>query len=154
MTELWVARDADGDVWMFGAQPERCGGDFHAGDDGSVGYINSSLHHIFNIKPGECRSLVVGKGDKRMKLDPNAPAYPGYSDPLVTADDGTRHLRSECGLPQEPSMGLTVRQHFAAMAMQGAMAADTEATWPTERLVQYAVKVADALIAELNKEQA
>jgi hypothetical protein len=47
--------------------------------------------------------------------------------------------------------GLTKREYFAAMAMQGA-AADESATPETKRLAIWAVQMADALIAELNKE--
>lgn len=82
-----------------------------------------------------------------MKLDPNAPAFPVECD----YSNGVPRGR-QTDLRSGYETGLTVRQHIAAMAMQGAMSADTEATWPTEKLVQYAVKVADALIAELNRE--
>lgn len=52
-------------------------------------------------------------------------------------------------------LGLTKREHFAAMAMQGALAsfykeASDEAL---EMIPTYALKIADALIAELNKEK-
>lgn len=83
--------------------------------------------------------------------DPNEPAFPGYSDPFVTADDGVRHLRSECGLPQEPSMGLTKRELLAAMAMQGLVANQFGWDVPCGALAFEAVKQADALIAQLNR---
>lgn len=46
--------------------------------------------------------------------------------------------------------GLTKREYFAAMAMQGFMANDYRAT--PETFAMKAVQMADALIAALNKE--
>lgn len=74
-----------------------------------------------------------------MKIDPNSPAFPNrsYRDP---AEDFVW-----------PSPGLTVRAHFAAMAMQGLMACAETAGKP-EEFAKWSVDHADALIAELNKE--
>ena len=47
--------------------------------------------------------------------------------------------------------GLTIRQHFAAMAMQGYMANQYTPHQDTLYIAEYAVKCADALINELNK---
>jgi hypothetical protein len=47
--------------------------------------------------------------------------------------------------------GLTIREHFAAMAMQGLLAAGEDSGYPTERNVRKAIEYADALIAELAK---
>jgi hypothetical protein len=49
--------------------------------------------------------------------------------------------------------GLTIREHFAALAMQGLMAADGRngETWQVGRCAARAVQEADALIAELAK---
>lgn len=47
--------------------------------------------------------------------------------------------------------GLTIRQHFAAMAMQGLLAASEKGDVQDEAVV--AVAYADALIVELNKEK-
>ena len=50
------------------------------------------------------------------------------------------------------SYGLTIRQHFAAMAMQGILSSlDNDTPIIGGLLAEYAVKCADALIAELNK---
>lgn len=45
--------------------------------------------------------------------------------------------------------GLTKREYFAAMAMQGMLAIDDP---PKEVVARFAVEQADALIKELNKE--
>lgn len=60
-----------------------------------------------------------------------------------TTADGSSHV-------DEP--GLTIRQHFAAMAMQG-ICANSHDNMPKEftAIAEHAVKYADALIAELNK---
>jgi hypothetical protein len=47
--------------------------------------------------------------------------------------------------------GLTKREYFAAMAMQGILACSEGGTF--ESVKEFAVKHADALIAELNKEK-
>ena len=47
--------------------------------------------------------------------------------------------------------GLTKRELFAAMAMQGLCASLNEGSWSYEQLSEYSVKHADALIKELNK---
>ena len=51
-------------------------------------------------------------------------------------------------------IGLTKREYFAALAMQGLMAADADKVnrWSPRMLAQVAVDNADALIDELNKE--
>jgi hypothetical protein len=53
-----------------------------------------------------------------------------------------------------PSRGLTIREHFAGLAMQGlcANSHDTLAAADGDRIAAYAVAQADALIAELAKE--
>lgn len=47
--------------------------------------------------------------------------------------------------------GLTKREYFAAMAMQGVIANKDGLDIKIERIVQSAVETADALIEELNK---
>ncbi len=75
-----------------------------------------------------------------MKIDPNSPAFP--------AEGG-----NDSGLHANP--GLTTRAHFAAMAMQGVLA-DPNVRFrgdeDYEENASVCVKMADALIAELNKE--
>ena len=78
------------------------------------------------------------------KLDPNAPAYPAKINPHSQMD----------GSSYEP--GLTIRQQFAMAAMQG-LGAEFQASHShdldiCERLACRAVRMADALINELNKE--
>ncbi|WP_369913928.1 hypothetical protein AB8810_12940 [Xanthomonas sp. NCPPB 3005] len=48
--------------------------------------------------------------------------------------------------------GLTKRELFSAMAMQGLSASDRYADSPSELIARYAVAQADALLAELAKE--
>lgn len=73
-----------------------------------------------------------------MKVDPNAPAYP-----VLSIDSWNKpHV----------SGGLTVRQHFAAMAMQGLIAKGC--THGPDGVAMIACEYADTLIAELNKEKA
>jgi len=82
-------------------------------------------------------------------LDPNAPAYPGF-----TRDKWPGY--EETMLPEG---GLTIRAEFAARAMQGMLAAavefkelqDTPHHIRPEARAKFAVRHADALIAELNK---
>lgn len=49
------------------------------------------------------------------------------------------------------SIGLTKREYFAAMAMQGIIANKDGLDIKIERIVESAVDTADALIEELNK---
>lgn len=56
----------------------------------------------------------------------------------------------DTGEPNYNNPGLTKREYFAAMAMQGAVASNYVFHSPQE-LAQYAVSTADTLIAELNK---
>lgn len=72
-----------------------------------------------------------------MSTDPEANAYP-----VVTADgDGNSVIQEH---------GLTKREHFAALAMQG-LASKNNSTHEVETCAQVAVGMADALIAALNK---
>ena len=58
--------------------------------------------------------------------------------------------------PNDPAynntFGLTKREAFAAMAMQGLIASDLNDTIDEEKIANIAVKCADALIERLNKE--
>lgn len=64
---------------------------------------------------------------------PNAPAFP-------------TSWRSQ---QKDEQSGLTIRAHFAAMAMQGYLSADVPAG--DKEIARWSVEQADALIAELNK---
>lgn len=50
---------------------------------------------------------------------------------------------------QQTGTGLTIRQHFAAMAMQGLMACT--AVGKAKEFAKSSIEMADALIIELNK---
>lgn len=71
-----------------------------------------------------------------MKVEPNARAFPFES------------ARDWNGA----SFGLTMRAYFAAKALQGLCAADAYEMWAVESIASRAIRQADALIAELNKE--
>lgn len=58
------------------------------------------------------------------------------------------------GVIDRPQEGLTVREYFAAIALQGLLASDTRpGEWDVEKtnITQTAVEFADKLIVELNK---
>lgn len=62
MNELWVARDADGDVWMFLAEPRKDNGRFYPPDvNRAIAYISDSVAVAFNLRPGECKRLVLAE---------------------------------------------------------------------------------------------
>lgn len=50
------------------------------------------------------------------------------------------------------SRGLTKREYFAAMAMQGLCSLPAGEKWPSTLIATYAVEQADALLAELAKQ--
>jgi hypothetical protein len=85
----------------------------------------------------------------------NDPAFVGLYSRLVRYKD-KKEVVSE-----EESMGLTKREWFAGLAMQGMLASCPEGVrfnpkerpLPLEAWAQYSVKMADALIAELAKEK-
>ena len=51
----------------------------------------------------------------------------------------------------QPWSGLTKREHFASLAMQGILASDTDAVIAQDICVKLAVEHADALLTELEK---
>ena len=56
------------------------------------------------------------------------------------------------GLPEYPmAWGLTKREYFAAMAMQGLLASDTNFNFGTSDAARLALDQADALLKELGK---
>lgn len=84
----------------------------------------------------------------------NEPTYPGEIE-VASADPLT--LRPvQTGPRSYKSPGLTIREHFAGLAMQGLLACPDGACFPTydESMRHYAsraVAYADALIAELER---
>jgi hypothetical protein len=59
-------------------------------------------------------------------------------------------------IPSNSYMGLTKREHFAGLAMQGLLAStifEIDPTSPTNSTVKIAVQIADLLLEELAKEQ-
>jgi hypothetical protein len=94
---------------------------------------------------------------EKMKTEPNKPANPfftwnisGYGDCVVIEDDkgNKQFLHYESGL--------TKREYFAAMAMQGVLSSPTvlingQLKRTTKDIASAAVIMADDLINELNK---
>jgi hypothetical protein len=62
----------------------------------------------------------------------------------------TRTVRVGGYMKTITELGLTKRELFAAMMMQGLMASDMDGLWPT--FAHGAVQAADALLAELAKD--
>ena len=67
---------------------------------------------------------------------------PAFSKPAFYHPDGAIDL---------PNNGLTKREYFAAMALQGIISNKDGLDIKIERIVESAVDTADALIEELNK---
>ena len=72
------------------------------------------------------------------------PAMPLTGDAYTDINGG-----QYCEGRVEDGMGLTKREHFAGLAMQGLIAADNKGA---HRIAHDAVNLADALLAELDKE--
>lgn len=76
-------------------------------------------------------------------MNPNDPVYPIHNP------EGLPYV------PYPPTAGLTKREYFAGLAMQGLIANDCgdweEEENPIEEMAMYSVEYADALLAELNK---
>lgn len=68
-----------------------------------------------------------------MKTNPNDTAFPTATNEWA------------------PTTGLTIRQYYAGVAMQGLLASITLSDIPMSAKVQLAVEFADELINELNK---
>lgn len=79
------------------------------------------------------------------------PAYPGVFDNTgdmnVSAPNG-EVVAPECYVRLH---GLTIREHFAGLAMQGLLAKPGDDYYPEEAIARKSVKYADALISELAK---
>ncbi len=67
---------------------------------------------------------------------------PAFSKPAFYHPDGAIDL---------PNNGLTKREYFAAMAMQGALANKSAHKRTIEMITESSVRLSDALIKELNK---
>lgn len=73
-----------------------------------------------------------------MTTDGNKPAYP-YEE--LNGDRTT----------YQDHFGMTLREHYAGLAMQGAITNPAYEHWTVEQVAELAVRQADALIAALNK---
>ena len=79
----------------------------------------------------------------------NEPAFPcecSFYDGKITG--------KQTGQSHGIATGLTKREYFAAMAMQGILASDSEQNFTDENVSAWAVNSADALLAELAKARA
>jgi len=61
MNELWVARDADGDLCEFATQPELGGGVWAAPIGMPSGFKRLIASEYPDLAPGECRRLVMAE---------------------------------------------------------------------------------------------
>lgn len=105
----------------------------------TIGDIDN-LIRLFDIKINQ----QLKKTKLKKQLNPDGPAF-------ATADNGTEHETAF-----EGQHGLTVRQYFAAMAMQGILNNGVMTPYTAKSFEPYtvalaAVEQADALIEELNK---
>jgi len=83
-----------------------------------------------------------------MKTEPNHPSTP------IANIHGSPSLFSYVTQSEEMTTGLTKREHFAGLAMQGLLSNDKmidAVNW--EWIASNSVALADALIAELNRTQ-
>jgi len=67
-------------------------------------------------------------------------------NPIPMDKDQIQYIKYE-------SYGLTKREHFAGLAMQGSLSADPDDELSPEQTAKFAVRCADALISELGKKQ-
>lgn len=84
------------------------------------------------------RKYLQKKLNKDMKTEPNEGAF-AFG---ITTADGSSHIAQT---------GLTKREYFAALAMQGYMASSEHVHQYENDIADYAVRCADALIDRLNK---
>jgi hypothetical protein len=79
---------------------------------------------------------------------PNDPINANAFDPSVHAKEGIRSERIA-----EINGGLTKREYFASIAMQGMLANNAEGNteWNYEIIAKHSCKAADALINQLNQ---
>jgi hypothetical protein len=82
-----------------------------------------------------------------MKTNPNDPAQPNEQGIVYDL---------EGNISNQSYVGLTKREHFAAMAMQGFLSGSIGTITPGNKTVTdisiYSVRIADALIEALNKQ--
>ena len=62
-------------------------------------------------------------------------------------------FETDAGTTHEMFRGLTKREHFAGLAMQGYIAAGSHGMPTYQEIAVFAVETADALLAELDKEE-
>lgn len=57
--EIWIARDDDGDIYMYNRKPIYCDHTYHIIDDcnGSTCTLINSVP--FELNPGECKHFVL-----------------------------------------------------------------------------------------------
>ena len=85
------------------------------------------------------------------KITGNEPAQPVVVEQMTPVRPDQRPHPKPVSMIQVESPGLTIRQEFAARAMQGYISAGNNNSPDMERIAHLAVTQADWLIAELNK---
>lgn len=91
------------------------------------------------------------------KFDDGGPAFPNPGYELHQEEGRHGQLAAHNLYKGPPAPGMTLRAHFAGLAMQGVLANGVNIRTPHERLplpesiAAFAVDVADALIAALKK---
>ena len=83
-----------------------------------------------------------------MKIDPNDSAFPITES--TNAHGNMTAINDSCAYIVS-SGGLTIRAHFAALAMQGMLSYNDSPIGRGSLFARNAVEYADALITELNK---
>lgn len=69
----------------------------------------------------------------------------------MSKDDGGPAFPSHGNMGEVVCEGMTLRDYFAAKAMQGMLAGNVEMFGPAEKLVETAFMLADAMLAERAK---
>ena len=86
-----------------------------------------------------------------MKINPNEPAYPREGTPVFDAEGRPQNPYGVYGWSETPQAGLTIRAEFAKEMMKAIIISGNYGGRP-QQYAERALEMADALIAELNKE--
>lgn len=85
-----------------------------------------------------------------MSIETGGPAFPGSGEIFITGPQGLGR-QSEWGMQGDP--GMTLRDYFAAKAMQGCLADPTMDQVGSEKISRFSYLIADAMLAERAKAQ-
>ncbi len=87
-----------------------------------------------------------------MKIEDYEPAFPHRGIKRVVDEKKSGYLSISYKEIEHQLSGLTKREYFASMAMQGFISAGSQGMPTKDKIVNYAVEAADALIEELSRE--